>query len=253
MKKQLFIILIIFSIFSCSSKPDKNGTKNKEPKKINKNKTVKTKKPLTSDEVLSEIRAHGQNMPTTDIKEENQQNNTEAFQTKDITILPTEAYTDTDLKVQLPSGFFGEMQWSVNNKLIHGQSSSYLNHEYFKKGDKISFKATGKNSEYRANTIILNRAPRFISNKKDIVINNNEFIYHIKVNDPDNDKFKIEIVMAPEGYNYNPSTKTLSLSFNEINKSEKISFMIQAKDSSGDSSTQQFTIDLKMKKSTEER
>ena len=146
---------------------------------------------------------------------------------------PERPTTNTDITVVLPEDFTGEIQWYVNGERIIGEMGRTLSSRYFKRGDTVKVVAiSSEGKKYVAETKVVNANPQISSTDDDFELDD-QLIYHIKTYDPDGDTVKVEVMEAPEGYKYDPQTRTLIIPFEDLPGEQLITFVIKAEDPYG--------------------
>jgi hypothetical protein len=223
-KKLLFVIFISFllgfSFSSCSKKKENTQSPGKAVVKTNS---------------LNQFNGNQQNQAGI-------QNNAESINTERIMggikavtvkISPQFPTTEDNLTVELPEDFVGDITWYVNGEEIIGESGETLPSKYFKRGDNVKVVAVDTSGKkYVAETKIYNANPVIQLSDSDFELDD-VLHYHVRAYDPDGDSVKIEVIEAPEGYTFDPSTNTLNIKFNDMAGEQLITFTIKASDPYG--------------------
>ncbi len=196
-----------------------------------------TQKPAKTTEAPSPANQEATNMkpsiPSTSPKANNESEETAPSAEESVKLEPFQPNATTDIKVDVPEDFNGDIQWYVNNNRIYDVSAPILPHNYFKRGDTVKVTVIYPSGKVASGQATIGDAP------PQIILSDSNFElddvlhYHINVEDPDNDNVKIDIIEAPEGYKYDPTTRTLAIPISNKPGQQVITFTIKATDPYG--------------------
>jgi len=107
-------------------------------------------------------------------------------------------------------------QWYKNDQEIQGETSSFLNPEYFSKGERIHVVVAAYDGDEKGDFLqslpvtVLNSPPEITSNPPGSVNGNGEYHYEIHSEDADNDEIYYELLQGPSGMMVERATGFLS-------------------------------------------
>jgi hypothetical protein len=140
-------------------------------------------------------------------------------------------------------------RWYKNEQEIEGETSSVLEPEHFKKGDRIqvevkAFDGENEGDSFSASPLIVLNTPPIITSKPPFSMGDNgEYQYTIQAEDPDGDNVFFEMVKGPEGMAMDSQRGSLSWkpSPNEIGTH---SIEIAAVDPDGAKGIQKYDLEI---------
>lgn len=176
---------------------------------------------------------------------------------EEVWIEPRVAYANTDLKVHVKGMdkdgdfIYYTCQWEKNGNPIPEERKEVLGKGNFKKGDSITVTVIPDDRESYGKPkksdplVISNHAP-FIVSSPPTSIENNLYIYQVKVDDPDGDAIQFRLKSGPKRMKIEENTGLIRW---EIQKEDQGTHLIEieARDGEGARSTQRYTLTVEIR------
>lgn len=171
---------------------------------------------------------------------------------QEVWIEPKVAYANDHLRAHVKSSDLDEdpiyytYRWEKNGVVLEGEKRDILERGRFKKGDSIIVSVTPEDREVfgmpkKSDPCIISNSPPIIVSSPPISLEGMTYLYQVKINDPDNDRFLFTLKSAPKGMEMDKDTGLIRW---EILKEDKgyHSIEVQASDNEGAISVQRYTL-----------
>lgn len=174
-----------------------------------------------------------------------------------IWIEPKIAYVKDDLKVKVKSNdkdgdfIYYTYRWEKNGEELPDENGDTLRKGIFKKGDSIAVIVIPDDRESQGNPkksdpIIISNSPPLIISSPPNSAHGMEYIYQVKVDDPDNDPISFKLKSYPKGMEIDKDNGLIKWA---LNKDMKGSYLIEieAYDNEGAKCLQKYTLKIEFK------
>ena len=142
-------------------------------------------------------------------------------------------------------------QWERNGVLLSEERGAVLEPGRFKKGDSVTVTITPDDRDIlgtpkKSPPVVISNSPPVITSSPPSTLPGGSYMYHVKVNDPDNDAVTFVLKSAPKGMKINSQSGVIQW---EVRKEDKgdLPVEIEASDSEGAKSVQRYTMTVEFK------
>ena len=176
---------------------------------------------------------------------------------REVLIEPKVAYVTDRLKVNVKSSDTDgdsinyTYKWEMKGEVLNEESGEWLERGRFKKGDSIAVTVTPNDAESagmakKSEPVSIANSPPIITSSPSNKISGNIYTYQVTANDPDSDPVLFALKTAPKGMEIDKETGFIRWEIQKGNQGKQL-IEIEASDSEGAKSFQQFTLSVEVR------
>ena len=176
---------------------------------------------------------------------------------QEVWIEPKVAYVTDNLKAIVKASdlegdfIYYNYQWEKNGSILSDEKKEILEKGRFKKGDSIVVSVTPDDREAlgtpkRSEPLLISNSPPQIVSSPPTSVEKSEYIYQVKVNDPDDDPVTFTLKSGPQGMEIDKKTGLIKWAIRKEDKGNH-SVEIEVSDTEGAKSKQRYTLGIDFK------
>jgi hypothetical protein len=176
---------------------------------------------------------------------------------REVWVEPKRPYVTDNLKAGVKAFdadgdlIYYSFQWEKNGAVLPEERSEVLDRGKFKKRDSIAVIGTPDDREIlgtpkKSEPVVILNSPPVIISSPPTSMEERTYLYHVKVNDPDNDPILFTLKSGPKGMEIDKKTGLIRWEIREEDKGT-YPIEIEASDDDGGKSIQRYTLRIEVK------